>query len=361
MSRFGATTKWEVGFASPGRTFNRLTPNSCANVCIVRTVVTNGKPARNASCATAFGSPAGAVPLEGDRDVGAAAPRALGTGVGTTGRGTRDGDARRQHERIVQESAPVRKRHFGAVVTDVGAVGHGFGHDLAGFRGSEGGWLRARFAGAEPHDDRLRTRIDLHDLVAESERPEHVVGRARHDLALVVVGFCALLRSVATSGLPMTPLRFSHHRYPYAAFNSCDECPVASFTQARRHDLLVAPPAVVQHEHAEARHVATRRLHAFEHLRVAGAVGRHPRVGHAQRPEQPLLRERDGVLPVCALDDRLQRLDRGVVVRPHLTGRLRLRQRDGERGAIHGREELHVVDRRAPLAARIVAQEIAHA
>ncbi len=76
VSRLGATTKCDVGFASPGRTFSRLTPKSCAKACIVRTVVTNGKPARNAAWATAFASAAsgGALAVGTDVDAGDARP-----------------------------------------------------------------------------------------------------------------------------------------------------------------------------------------------------------------------------------------------------------------------------------------------
>ncbi len=81
VSRLGATTKCDVGLARPGRTLRRLTPNSCANVCMVRTVVTNGKPARKASCATASADaragPVVAADVDADVGTGDALPPSL--------------------------------------------------------------------------------------------------------------------------------------------------------------------------------------------------------------------------------------------------------------------------------------------
>ena len=79
-------------------------------------------------------------------------------------------------------------------------------------RRPEGGRLRARLGGAEPHDDRLRSGVDLDDLVAEAERPEHVIGAPGTIWPFVVVGFCAALSRWRRAGSATTPLRLSHHR-----------------------------------------------------------------------------------------------------------------------------------------------------
>lgn len=119
------------------------------------------------------------------------------------------------------------------------------------------------------------------------------------------------------------------------------------------------PATVVEHQHTEAGHVSTRRLHAHEHLCVPGTVHRHRRVRHPEWLEQPLLGELGDLLARGVLQDALQGLDRGVGVLPHRAERMALLQPDPERGPV-GRPDHGAVEGEVPFPTRVVAEQVAN-
>ncbi len=125
------------------------------------------------------------------------------------------------------------------------------------------------------------------------------------------------------------------------------------------HDLVVPPASAVEEQVPEAGHVLARGLHAEERVGAAGRVGRHPRVRHAEGAEEPLGGVVAGRLTGGPRDDPVERLDRRVVVGPHLAGRVLLLQVDRELGPVGGLRQLAVVGRRVPEPPAVVAQDVA--